>query len=114
MSEIKFTCLGTFWGAIGDLFYIHHPDGRGSDLSRVDDGCNSLEPIVRDRRHAQVRLGGNRRVRGDLGSGARQRIEQGGLAGVRQPDDADLEAHRPLGAEADPGLSGVALDVENV
>ena len=67
-----------------------------------------VEPLVGDRRHADVRLVGHGRVRGDLGAGARQRVEQRRLAAVRKPDDPDLERHRGVRVVAAPrALAGL-------
>jgi len=56
-----------------------------------------LEPVVGDRRHADVRLVRHGRIRRDLRAGAGQRVEQRRLAAVRKPHDPDLERHRRPG-----------------
>ena len=52
--------------------------------------------------HAEVRLEGRERVVGDLRAGGGERREEGRLAGVRQPDEADVGDQPQL--EADPAL----------
>jgi outer membrane receptor protein involved in Fe transport len=68
---------------------------RGRDhLLRLDDFGQRVEPGVRHRHHADVRLD---RAEGEVGrgdAGLGQRVEQGRLADVRQADDAALDAHR--------------------
>ena len=56
--------------------------GRGH-LAGGDELGEPTEPLVGDRRHADVRLLADRRVRGDLRAGARQGVEQRRLAAVR-------------------------------
>src|SRR5690606_38286224 len=87
---------------------------RGNDLLRAGDFSQFFKPRLRHRDFADVRLDGAKRiVRRLRGRRLRQRIEQGGLADVRQPDDAALESHDyPLTAlrSSSPGharLSGV-------
>ena len=53
------------------------------DLLRLNDRRKQVEPVVGDRRHADVRLVGHRRVRRDLRARVGQRVEQRGLAAVR-------------------------------
>ena len=61
-------------------------DGRG----------HAVEPLVRDADHRHVRLDRGERVVGRLRPGPGERVEERGLAGVREPDDADLHGVRSL------------------
>jgi hypothetical protein len=67
--------------------------GSRDDLLRLDDFSELIEAQVRHRHNAHVRLDGAEREvgRGDARLG--KRIEQGGLADVRQADDAAFDAH---------------------
>ena len=67
--------------------------------------ASALEPLVGDRRHAEVRSSRTRR------RPLRQRREQGRLPDAGQADDADFERHsrRLAGAEADAALAREAL-----
>ena len=65
----------------------------GMHLLRLDDLGQRVQARIRHRHDADVRLDGAEREvgRGDARLG--QRIEQGGLADVRQADDAAFDAH---------------------
>ena len=64
---------------------------------RLDDGGQRIHARVRHFDHADVRLDGAERIVFSRDAGFRQRIEQGGLADVRQADDTALETHeKPL------------------
>ena len=69
------------------------PNGGGRHLPCSDERRKSVEPVVRDRGHADVRLVGDGCVGGDLRSGLRERVEESGLPRVGEPDDSDLERH---------------------
>src|SRR5205823_5545941 len=62
---------------------VDDADRRGRHLLRLDDTGESVEALVRDRRHADPGRGGR----------VRERLEQRRLAGAREPDDPDLERH---------------------
>jgi hypothetical protein len=65
-------------------------DRRGPD--RLGD---PLEPLVGHAHDGDVGLERRERVVGGRHLGARERVEQGRLARVGQPDDADLHAFPP-------------------
>jgi hypothetical protein len=73
--------------------HIDHPDRGGRRLLRGDELGEPAEPVVRDRRHADIGLVGHGRVSRDLGARAGQGIEQRRLAAVREPDDPHFERH---------------------
>ena len=77
--------------------HVDHADRGGCDLPRRHEARELLEPVVGDRRHADVRLVRHGRIRRDLRAGAGQRVEQRRLAAVRKPYDPDLERHRRPG-----------------
>ena len=72
---------------------------RALDQAR-DVGDDELALLVLQR--AEDRLERRERVVGDLRRGARQPRQQRGLAGVRQPDEADVGEQ--LEAQVDPAL----------
>ena len=72
---------------------VLHPNGGGSQLLRTHEIGEPFEPVVGDRRHADVRLVCHRRIGGDLRARLRESVEECGLACVGQTDDADLECH---------------------
>src|SRR5476649_155372 len=83
----------TFGGArheAGDVDELH---GGRQDALGVDDGCQGRQAWVRHGHDATVRFDGaeGEVLRRDTGFG--QRVEQGGLADVRQTDDAAVESH---------------------
>ena len=65
----------------------HHP-------RRFDDCRQALEARVGHRHHAGIRLDGAERKVLGVDRGAGEGVEERGLADVRQPDDAALEAHQ--------------------
>ncbi|RMR53962.1 hypothetical protein ALP85_05318 [Pseudomonas syringae pv. syringae] len=74
----------------GDVDELH---GGRQDAFRVDDGCQGRQTRVGHRHDTAVRLDG---AEGEvLGRDTRfgQGVEQGGLADVRQADDAAIESH---------------------
>ena len=73
--------------------HILDPHCGGCQLPRADERADPLQPVVGDRRHADVRLVRLRCVRGDLRPGLRERVEERGLPRIGEPDDADLECH---------------------
>ena len=62
----------------------------GVSFADCSTAASCSQPLVRDRRHADVRL---RLVH--VRAGVRERVEQRRLAGLGQPDDPDLERHGP-------------------
>ena len=70
-------------------------DGRHHTL-RLHDGRQLRQPRVGHLDHADVGLDGAERVVLGRDAGLGERVEEGGLADVRQSDDAALEAHRGL------------------
>ena len=82
-----FTLCGTLHQA-RDVHELHH--GRHGALGLHDDGqCG--EPSIRHLDHADVGLDGAERIIRRLGLGRGQRIEERGLADVREADDAELQ-----------------------
>jgi hypothetical protein len=59
------------------------------DLARVQKLREALEPLIGDRDDGDVGLDRRERVVGGRHAGARQGVEQRGLAGIRHADDAD-------------------------
>ena len=70
-------------------------DRVGSDLRGAHHLRHPVEPGVGHRDHRHVGLDGGERIVGGVGAGPRQRVEQGRLAGVGQPDDRDPHRARP-------------------
>ncbi len=63
-------------------------------LARLCDRSKPVKARVGDGDLADIRLDGAERIIGGLGRRARsQRVEQGGLADIRQSDDAAFETH---------------------
>jgi len=83
-----------FRGAAHQAGDIDEGEPRRHDLRRLGERRQRIEPRVRHRHLADVRLDGAERiVRRLRGRGRGQRIEERRFADVRQPDDAALEAH---------------------
>ena len=82
--------LGGAGDEAGDVHELH---GGRQDLLRFDDLGQGIEARVRYADHADVRVDRAERIvlGRDLGLG--QGVEQGGLADVRQADDAAFDAH---------------------
>ena len=69
-----------------------HP--RGNDLPGRSNRRQFVQPVIRHSHLAHVRLdGAERKIRRLRGRRPCQRVEKRGLADIRQPDDAHLEAH---------------------
>jgi hypothetical protein len=68
--------------------HVNDSDRGGRDLARADERGHSVEPLVRDRCHADVLLA-ERTGRTRL----RQRVEECRLARPRQAHDPDFERH---------------------
>src|SRR5690606_20619991 len=90
-------------GAADDPRDVDEGHRRGEDLLRAEDLGELLQPWVRQRHDADVRLDRRERVvRGEHGR-ARQRVEEGRLADVRQSRDSDGEGHGTRVYVAPPG-----------
>ncbi|KPX26538.1 hypothetical protein ALQ28_05001 [Pseudomonas syringae pv. delphinii] len=74
----------------GDVDELH---GGWQDTFRVDDGRQGSQTRVRHRHDAGVRLDGAEGEVLGCNTGFGQGVEQGGLADVRQADDAAIESH---------------------
>ena len=79
-------------------------DRVGDDLRGSDRLRHRVEPRIGDRDHGDVRLDRRERVVRGLRRGARQRREQGRLAGIGHADDPDL--HRQILARSQSDTSG--------
>jgi hypothetical protein len=87
---------------------VHELDGRGQDLFRLDDVRERLQAQVRHRHDADVRVDRAEWVVGRRGVlRLRHRVEQCGLADVRQPDDSAFDSQEPS-----PGLWPTAPDMQ--
>ena len=84
-SDAPLTSPAMSWKAIVSWTTSRRPQRRR----------DPLQPLVGDRHDRDVRLDRRERVVGGLGAGARQRVEERGLARVRHADDADLHRARP-------------------
>ncbi len=83
-----------FRGAAHEPGDIDESEPRGHHLVGLGDGRQPVEPRVGDRDLADIRLDGAERIVGGLRRRALgQRVEEGGLADIRQPDDAAFETH---------------------
>ncbi len=75
----------------------------GDHLRRLGDGGHLVEPRVGHRHVADIRLDGAERDSWRPGPRrSRQRVEEGGLADIRQPDDAAFETHARKPSRAEP------------
>ena len=83
----------------GDVVKV---DGVVDDLRRAQSGGHLVQTPVHDGHHGDVGLDRGERVVGGLHPRAGERVEERGLAGVGQPDDADASAHRATAATAVP------------
>jgi hypothetical protein len=92
--------------------HVDDADRRGRRLLRADERREAIETVVGDDGHADVRLLEDRGVRGHLRPGLCQRVEESGLARIRQADDPDLQRHRSV-PEADSALTGEALRIQH-
>ena len=73
---------------------IDEGEPRGDHLRGLGDGREPVEPRVGNGHLADIRLDGAERIVGGLRRRALgQRVEQGGLADIGQPDDAAFESH---------------------
>ena len=78
-----------FGGALDDAGDVDEGDGRGHDLLGVHQLGEHGKALVRQRNDAGVRLDGGERVVFGEDIIARQRVEHGGLADIRQANDSD-------------------------
>ena len=74
--------------------HVDEGQGRRYHPRGTHDGGEGLEAGVRDRYHPDVGLDGAERIALGRDRGPGEGVEQGGLAGVREPDDAAPEPHR--------------------
>ena len=72
---------------------VHELDGGRDHALGAVQLHEGVEARIGHGDHAHVGVDGAKRVVRRLGAGARQGVEQGGLAHVGQPDDADGEGH---------------------
>ena len=83
------TLAGSFDDA-GDVDELHR--GR-HDRVRLHHGDDAVHTRIRHGYHAHVGIDGAERIVGGLRLGGGQRVEDGGLADVRQPDDSAVQSH---------------------
>ena len=79
-------------GAAMLITYGNRTD-RAALQATLDDLRQTLEPVVCDNRHAEVRLLRHLRVGGDLSTRMSQCVEERRLPGVGEADDSDPERH---------------------
>jgi len=73
---------------------VHKRDAGGDDFLGTGDLADGIKPWVRHGHLAGVRLDGAERIVGSLGGcGLGKRVEERGLADIRQSDNAALETH---------------------
>ena len=83
-----------FRGAAHEAGDVDEGQPRRNDLGRLRQPREVVEPRIRHRDLADIRLDGAERIIRRLrGGGLGQRIEERRLAHIRQADDAALEAH---------------------
>ena len=78
-----------FGGALDDAGDVHEGDGGRHDLFGMHELGKHWQALVRQRNDAGVRLDGGERVVFGEDIIARQRVEHGGLADIRQANDSD-------------------------
>src|SRR5258708_15160175 len=71
----------------GNVDELHR---RGNERLRLEDGSDAIQPLVRHADDADVGIDGAERIVGGLGLGRRERVEDGGLADVRQPYNSTI------------------------
>ena len=82
-------------GAAHEAGDIDEGEARRDDLLGARDLAQHVQPRIRHRDIADIRLDGAERIIGGLRRRRlRQRVEQGRFADIRQPDDTAFEAHR--------------------
>ncbi len=86
-EPLAFVRAGDEAGDVVEVDRVPHDLRRAHGLRDLD------EALVEHGHHRHVRLDRREGIVGGLDAGLRERVEQRGLAGVRQPDDADARAH---------------------
>src|SRR6185437_15951501 len=74
----------------GDVDELHR---GGDERLRLEDGGDAIQPLVRHADDAHVGVDGAERIVGGLRFRGRERVEDGGLADVRQPYDSTIKSH---------------------
>ena len=74
----------------GDVDELHR---GGNERFGLEDRGDAIQPLVRHADDAHVRVDGAERIVGGLRLGGRERVEDGGLADVRQPYDSTIKSH---------------------
>ena len=80
-------------GAFDQAGHVHELDGGRGELLGFEELAQARQARVRHRHHPGVGGDGAEGVAGHLGVPGGQGIEDGGLAGVRQADDAAGPGH---------------------
>ncbi len=79
-------------GAANQARDVVELDRLQNDRRRANGLGYRLQPLVRNTDYRDVRVDSRKGVIPRLGATLRQRVEESGLAGIRQPDDSDLHA----------------------
>ena len=82
--------LGSALHQPGDVHELH---ARGRHFLRLVDLGELVETLVRHVHHAHVRIDGGEGIVRGLRAGRGERVEDGGLADVRQADDTAVKTH---------------------
>jgi hypothetical protein len=82
-------------GALDQARDVEELHGRVYDVLLADRCRETLQPLVGDGHHPDVRLDGAERIVGGGGAGVGEGVEQGGLPHVGEPDDAQAEHGYP-------------------
>ncbi len=72
---------------------VHETNRRRHDLFRPHEGCYVRQAAILNRHNTDVWLNGSKGIAGHGRPGSRQRVKEGRLAHVGQPDDADFQGH---------------------
>ena len=83
----------SFGSAFDDPCDVDEGDGGRKDLLRIEDFGEDREPGIRNSHDTDIRFDGGEGVVGSEDIVLRQRVEEGGLAYIRQSDDSNREAH---------------------
>ena len=73
--------------------HVYELDAGGNDLARMKDLCKAVQPLVGDLDDGAIGLHRAGGVAADLDASAGKRVEESGLAGKRQADDANRQRH---------------------
>src|SRR6185437_11391085 len=84
--------LGSSFDDAGDVDELHR---RGHDGLGLHDGDDAVHACVRHTDDAHIGVNRAKRVIGGLRLGGRERVEDGGLAYIRQPYDSTIKSHVP-------------------